>query len=172
MTRLTERQDQDFSDYVAGAWNRLRLRAFRICHDWDHAADLVQSALTVAYKYWGRLEGVTNRDAYVTKIMVRFYIREIQPWSSAEIPMAALPEPPPGPALEAEAADDRVALVAALRHLGPRQRTVLVLRFLADLQVEDTAQMLMCGPSTVRSQSTRALNALRNILTVSSHDIS
>ena len=130
---------------------------FYICRDWDQAADLVQQALMVAYKRWDTIEEVANLDAYITKIMVRSHLRERRSRSSDEILMAELPEQLPTTFLETEAVDERIALIAALRQLGRRQRTVVALRYLADLQVDDTAQILTCTPSTVRSQSARAL---------------
>jgi RNA polymerase sigma-70 factor (sigma-E family) len=164
MPEPSKSKDQHFSEYFNDAWDRLRLRAFYICRDWEQAADLVQHALMVAYKHWDKIEDVANPDAYITKIMVRSHLRERRSRSSDEILMAELPEPQPTTALEAEAVDERIALIAALRQLGRRQRTVVALRYLADLQVDVAAQILTCAPSTVRSQSARALTTLRDIL--------
>ncbi len=164
MDRLTTSSDQEFTNYVAGSWGVLRLRAFRLCHDWDHAADLVQSALAVAYARWVLVEKATNRDAYVTTIIARLHFRErLDPRWKAEIPLSELPE---APAIEpqAEAVADRLVLGLALAQLGPRQRAVVLLRLLADLPVEEVARIMVCRPSTVRSQTQRALVRLREIL--------
>jgi RNA polymerase sigma-70 factor (sigma-E family) len=48
-----------------------------------------------------------------------------------------------------------------LRELPQRQRSVLVLRYYADLADDDIAQILGCRPATVRSIAHRALGALR-----------
>jgi RNA polymerase sigma factor (sigma-70 family) len=60
-----------------------------------------------------------------------------------------------------QGAEDRVALRAALLAVPPGQRTVLVLRFLADLSVEQVAETLGCTTGTVKSQTARGLVALR-----------
>jgi RNA polymerase sigma factor (sigma-70 family) len=63
-------------------------------------------------------------------------------------PVAASPDS------SAQAAE-RDVLMAALRSLPRRQREVLVLRYYADLDVGEVAQMLRIGPSTVRSATAR-----------------
>ncbi|MFG1923047.1 sigma-70 family RNA polymerase sigma factor [Cryptosporangium sp. NPDC048952] len=58
----------------------------------------------------------------------------------------------------------RLEMEAALRELPPRQRAVLVLRFYCDLSVEQTATVLRCATGTVKSQSARGLDKLREVL--------
>ena len=52
----------------------------------------------------------------------------------------------------------------ALSVLGPRQRATVVLRYWEDRSVEETAQVMGSESSTVRSQTVRALKALRSAL--------
>jgi RNA polymerase sigma factor (sigma-70 family) len=55
-------------------------------------------------------------------------------------------------------------MVQALAELPVRQREVVVLRFFADLSVEQTATALGCSTGTVKSYTSRALARLRNVL--------
>jgi DNA-directed RNA polymerase specialized sigma24 family protein len=48
--------------------------------------------------------------------------------------------------------------------LPARQRATLVLRFYCDLNVDQCAEILGCSPGTVKSQTARALDALRRAL--------
>jgi len=58
----------------------------------------------------------------------------------------------------------RDALMKGLRRVPPRQRAVLVLRFLEGLDVTATAEVLKCSEGTVKSQTARGLAALREAL--------
>ena len=52
----------------------------------------------------------------------------------------------------------------ALGRLSDRQRTVIVLRYLEDLSVEQTAALMGCGPGTVKKLAARGLTALRGLI--------
>ena len=64
--------------------------------------------------------------------------------------------PAPVPAVSA----DRLDLHRALRRLAPRHREVLVLRYVAELSVEEVARQLRLPPGTVKSRLSRARSAL------------
>lgn len=56
---------------------------------------------------------------------------------------------------------DRAAMWQALASLPPKQRAVLVLRYYEDLTDDQIAAILQCRAGTVRSNASRALQALR-----------
>ena len=60
--------------------------------------------------------------------------------------------------------DLRLAMRAALRHLPPAQRTVVVLRYYEDLTETQVAQVLGCSVGTVRSRTHRAVSRPRELL--------
>jgi len=53
-----------------------------------------------------------------------------------------------------------LAFVAALQHLPPRQRAVVVLRYFEDLSEREVAQVLGIRPGTVKSRLHYALERL------------
>ena len=56
--------------------------------------------------------------------------------------------------------------VAALGSLPPKMRAAVVLRHVHDLSVDDTAEALGCSVGTVKSQTSRGLEKLRDALAV------
>ena len=59
---------------------------------------------------------------------------------------------------------ERERVLAAIRVLPVGQRAVLVLRFLDDLSVAETAAALDCTQGPVKSQTSRALDRIRDVL--------
>jgi RNA polymerase sigma factor (sigma-70 family) len=82
--------------------------------------------------------------------------------SASETPVDVLPEQAAVNAYSEVDAQD--AAWWLLRDLPPRQRAVLVLRYLEDWQDGTIAQALGCSEVTVRSQAARALQKLRDSL--------
>ncbi len=58
--------------------------------------------------------------------------------------------------------------MAALATLPPRARAAVVLRYWADMSIEQVAAVLGCSAGTVKSQSSRALDKLRLLLDAAS----
>jgi RNA polymerase sigma-70 factor (ECF subfamily) len=59
-----------------------------------------------------------------------------------------------------DASVDDVVVRAAIDRLPPRQREAIVLRYFADLSVEETATVMRCAAGTVKAHTHKALAAL------------
>jgi RNA polymerase sigma factor (sigma-70 family) len=55
---------------------------------------------------------------------------------------------------------ERDAIIQAMRRLTPQQRAVVVLRYLEDMSVQETADALGCATGTVKAHTSRALERL------------
>jgi len=150
-----------FVAYYAAKGEMLRRTAFALCGDWHLAEDLTQTAFTKLYRVWRRIERHEALDQYARRVLLRAFLDQgRRPWRRES------PTAPESPALdegrwEDRGADDRLALKAALLGLPKRRRAVLVLRYWADLSVEQVAEILDCPPGTVKSLTARALADLR-----------
>jgi RNA polymerase sigma factor (sigma-70 family) len=69
-----------------------------------------------------------------------------------------------GQPTDQEQALERHGMLLALAELPARQRAVIVLRFYEDLTEAATAEVLGMRPGTVKSQTSRGLTRLREIL--------
>ena len=153
--------DAEFAEYVAGRLPSLRRLALLLCHDWHRADDLVQASITKLYVHWHRARKAANVDAYVRTIIVREFLHERRSAWARRVMLGSLLPDQPAADLDADAAIDLRAAIAAL---PARQRAVLVLRYYCDLDVEHSAEVLGCSPGTVKSQTARALASLRRRL--------
>ncbi|MFF1872244.1 SigE family RNA polymerase sigma factor [Streptomyces sp. CB03911] len=157
-----------FEEFAAARAGRLFQVAYLMCGDWHQAQDLVQTTLAKMYAVWGRLyrdEENPSPDAYARKVLLRCYLSHRRLRRSDEIAVADVPDCPAtlddltGPGTEL-----RLTLVSALRQLPPRNRAVVVLRYLEDHSIEAVAEMLGTSQSAVKGLSTRSLSRLREIL--------
>jgi RNA polymerase sigma-70 factor (sigma-E family) len=151
----------EYVEFVTPRLGRLRALAYQLSGDWHGADDLVQITLTKTLLNWRRVREATDIDMYVRAILVKAFLTErTLGWSRVRL-LAAIPERPAPPR---DGVEDRALVRAALARLPQRQRAVVVLRFLCDLSVAETAEILDCSPGTVKSQTHHALVALRGVL--------
>jgi RNA polymerase sigma-70 factor (sigma-E family) len=154
---------QDEEAFRAFAWSqraKLRRTAYLLCGDWHQADDLVQITLVKLYVAWKRVRSGENPEAYTRRILTRSFLDERRrPWRRE-----ALAGTVEDRAAARHSAEDRLDLRAALALLPPGQRATIVLRFWADASVAETAEALNCSEGTVKSQTARAIAALRDRL--------
>jgi len=156
--------DLPFEDFVAASSGRLFTLALLVCgHHRAEAEDLLQGVLERAYRRWGRICRGGDPERYVKAMLVN---ASVDRWRR----LRRRPEVSPGPGAagpavpdQAAAVADRDVLVRALAKLPPRQRAVIVLRYLEDLSETQTSAVLGCSEGTVKSQASRALARLREL---------
>jgi RNA polymerase sigma-70 factor (sigma-E family) len=154
------RFEEEFVAFAEAVSPRLRRTAYLLCGDWHAAEDLVQSALARVFVSWRRIRRQDSAHAYATRTLMNCYLADRRRKRPVEVLTDRFPER----AAALPAPETRLVVLNALAGLPPKSRAVVVLRYWADLSVEDTATMLGCSPGNVRSQSTRALSKLRLVL--------
>jgi RNA polymerase sigma-70 factor (sigma-E family) len=157
-------QDEVFRGFVAARGHALIRTAYLLTGDQHLAEDLVQTALEKAVQHWAAIRDVGAAEAYVRRTMYRENISIWRRRRLTEVPTQLVPEPrhdrPAGD--QADRSADRMVLRDALMRLGPKQRTVLVLRYFEDLTEQQTADLLGISVGTVKSQSHKALHTMRS----------
>ena len=149
--------EAEFDAFVVACSPGLLRTAYLLIGDEHRAEDLLQTALAKAWFAWRRIEW--EPEAYVRRIMATTSASWWRRRWAGETPTAELPEVEVPATSEAEV--ERNDLWLALRQLPPRQRAVVVLRYLEDRSENETAQLLNCSPGTVKSQAAKALAKLR-----------
>ena len=152
--------EQEFAEFAEASAPRLRRAAFLLCGDWHTAEDLAQTALAKVFVSWRKVRRQDAAHAYATRTLVNSYLAEKRLQRSTEIITDQLPDCP-APML---APETRMVVLDALGTLPPRSRAVVMLRYWADLSVDQAADVLGCSPGTVKTLGARALGKLRGVL--------
>lgn len=151
-------RDEEFRRFVAERSAALLRLAYLLCADRGLAEDVLQNALVKGYLRWPRI--ASNPEAYLRRVIVTTVADERRrPWRR-EQPAAEVPDRP-DPAEPYSAVEVRAQLLQALAALPPRQRAVVVLRHWVGLDPDSVAELLGCSSGTVRSQTARGLDRLR-----------
>jgi RNA polymerase sigma-70 factor (sigma-E family) len=157
--------ERAFAEFVRDRSMALYRTAYLIAGDTHHAEDLLQSALERTYRRWRRIGEMDHPEAYVRRIIVnlatdrwrgRRYVTEL-PLDEEALGDRELTDP-------ATRVDLRHGLAAALRRLPVAMRTVLVLRYWEGLPEAEVAAELGCSVGTVKSQASRGLVRLRELV--------
>ena len=125
------------------------------------AEDVVQEAFAGLFRRWAFLDDPAKAPAYLRSAVLnqcRNVTRRGTPPMPAQV-MAA-----DGADAALLAAEERRAVLAALRELPGRQREALVLRYFLDLPDAEIARSMGIRPGTVRSAVHRGLAALERVM--------
>jgi RNA polymerase sigma-70 factor (sigma-E family) len=136
--------------------------AFLVLGDRFVAEDVVQEAFCGLYGAWDRLPSHDNVVGYLRVSVLNGCRSTIR--RSRRAPRAIAVAPAASAEADALSGEERRAAVAAIRRLPPRQREALVLRYFADLPVNEIAQAMGVSAGTVKSTTARGLAALGRML--------
>ncbi|WP_432564929.1 SigE family RNA polymerase sigma factor [Kineococcus sp. SYSU DK003] len=151
-----------FEEFVTARGAALVRLARGLLRDPDTAEDVVQDVLAKALLKWGRISSADDPVAYVNRMVVNASTSFWRRAARREHATDQLPDAGYGDATGQLA--DRDELLAALRELPTKQRTVLVLRHFEDYSDEQIADLLDVTTGTVRSNAHRGLATLRTAL--------
>lgn len=153
-------RDAEFSAYMAARQASLLRTAYLLTGHRHSAEDLVQVALGKLYLSWDKVERRESLDGYVRRILVNEHNSLWRrAWKKRETTTAELPEQLV-PAHESHT-ERNDALWQAVQKLPTKQRAAVVLRYYEDLSEAETAHVLGVSVGTVKSQTSRAIAAMR-----------
>ena len=149
---------EDFDEFVRARSTGLLRVAYLLTGERGAAEDLVQEVLEQMYVHWRRIRGAP--EAYARRALVN---RATNRWRrrkpEAELRGVEVSEPD-----HSDGVAVREAVLEALRELPPKQRATVVLRYLEDLPVTEVAAAMNCSIGTVKSNTRRGIDRLREVL--------
>jgi RNA polymerase sigma-70 factor (sigma-E family) len=148
--------EAEYVEYVIARQRSFLRTAYAMLGSWPAAEDAVQSTFTALYAHWPRIRS-SNTEAYGRRVLVNTSISAIRR-RAREVVTDQVPD--------RVSRDDTgaVELMEALARLPVRDRAVLALRYLEDLSVRDVAAVCDVPEGTVKSQTSRALARLEELL--------
>jgi len=145
------------ADTYSAAYPRLQKAASqharRLLRDRGEADDVVQDALMRAYIAWDDVAGFA--EPWVARVAINLAIGRLR---RKPLPLLVA-ERGQAPVLPT---DTRIDVTRAVDGLPRRQREVIVLRYVADLALQEVADLLDISTGSVKRHLHRALTALRH----------
>jgi len=143
---------EDFDEFVRARSTGLLRVAYLLTGERGAAEDLVQEVLEQMYVHWRRIRGAP--EAYARRALVN---RATNRWRRRK-PETALS------GVEVSEPDHSDGVAVRSRELPPKQRATVVLRYLEDLPVVEVAAAMNCSIGTVKSNTRRGIDRLREVL--------
>lgn len=164
-TQLNQRDTSEIEALFHNHFRKLGRLAFLLTNDLQEAEDVVADVfLKLTERY--DTQKLDNPIAFLRASVVNNSISVLR---HRKVKDKMLPKLAPGASGDstydsAVSATDSSAIVRALQQLTIRQRQVIVLRYYADLDERETAEIMGLRIGSVKSHSARGFAALRHIL--------
>jgi RNA polymerase sigma factor (sigma-70 family) len=155
---LRRRRPEALADLLAAYGKEIQGVAYLILRDRSDAEDVVVETLLTAYERAGDLRDEKAFRAWLMRIATNHALG-MRRGNARIVRLHVVPDlggGDPGPA-----STDRVALLDGVADLPAAMRAAVVLRYYADLPVEDVAAALGKSPNTIKAQLQTALDRLR-----------
>lgn len=152
--------EAEFDDFYRSTAQRVVHLVYASTGDLELARDSTQEAFARAWQRWDQVRATDEPGAWVRTVARRIAISAWRKDTNRTKAMERHGEGsgPSGPT------EDRVAVVAALKMLGPDVRETLALHYLTDLSVEEISRQTGTPPGTIKARLHRGRAQLAKIL--------
>lgn len=159
---LRRRRPEALDDLLAVYGPELQATAYLILRDRADAEDVVVETLLTAYDKAGSIRDERALRSWLYRVATNHAL-SLRRSEARVVRLDVVPDAP-APGDLARGATDHVALMGAIDGLPRRTRAAVVLRYYADLSVDDVAAAMGTSPNTVKTQLREALEQLRRRL--------
>jgi RNA polymerase sigma-70 factor (ECF subfamily) len=152
---------RDFDEFTSEHYGQVLRTVALAIGDRSRAEDATQEAFLKAFRKWRTVRSMERPESWLLVVAMnaeRRRWRRVPVVVRGEVECIGVPD-------HAGAVSAAVSVDGALRLLTPRQRTAVVLRYLADLPISAIARALGCADGTAKATLHQALAKLRVELT-------
>jgi RNA polymerase sigma-70 factor (sigma-E family) len=150
---------RDFEQFFDAEYDPMVRSLTLALGDHDAAEDAAQEGFSRAHVRWAAVAAMDRPATWVYVVAVRYEGRRLRRHKRSDIPQGG---PLSGPD-EATAVADRAVVFGLLAQLTSRQRRAVLLRYHADLTLDQIADALGCSVGTVKATLHQAVQRLRAI---------
>jgi RNA polymerase sigma factor (sigma-70 family) len=154
---LRMRQPAVLENLLATYGREIQAVAYLIVRDRADAEDVVVETLVSALEHGPSLREDSALRAWLLRIATNRAL-SMRRRTARVVRLEVVPEMPARGGVDS---DSRLALLDGIAGLPPRMRAALVLRYYADLSVDECATALGKSPNTIKAQLQEALARLR-----------
>jgi RNA polymerase sigma factor (sigma-70 family) len=155
---LRRRRPEALDDLLASHGREIQAVAYLILRDRADAEDVVVETLLTAYERIGSLRDEQAFRTWLLRIATNLALG-VRRRSGRVVRLHVVPDIGGGD--PTPASTDRIALLDGIADLPGAMRAAVVLRYYADLPVEEVAAALGKSPNTIKAQLQTALDRLR-----------
>jgi RNA polymerase sigma-70 factor, ECF subfamily len=160
---LRRRRPETLAELLDAHGREIQSVAFLILRDRPLAEDVTIETLLTAFEKAGQIRDDAALRAWLLRVATNRAL-SIRRRSARVVDLTVVPDHAAPGDLASESAD-HVALLAGVADLPVQMRAAVVLRYYADLPVDEVARALGKSPNTIKAQLQTALDRLRRSLT-------
>lgn len=151
----------ELEELFRASHRRLLLSMYAITGNLAEAQDVVADAFVVAVSRRDKVLSADNPQAWLQRVARNIAASR---WRRALRLRSLLPKAAPPDPVSAEISPDRVALMAAIRQLPRGQAEAVALHYIADLPIDEIAEIQGVAVGTVKARLHRARTTLAGSL--------
>jgi len=156
---LRRRRPETLGDLLDTYGRELQSVAYLILRDRAEAEDVVIETLLTAFEKGGTIRDERALRAWLLRVATNRAIG-VKRRTGRVVRLEVVPDQPMTGDLGADSSD-RIALLDGIADLPLQMRAAVVLRYYADLSVDEVAATLGKSPNTIKAQLQSALDRLR-----------
>lgn len=160
MLHKKEEQIEFIKEYIKSNQQDFYRLAYSYTKNSDDALDIVQEAI---YKAIANARTLKN-PAYLKTWVYRILVNESINWIRKRKNIVLDETVPNNLLYEDKDIAEEISIYNAIQQLEPKLRTIIILRFFEDMNLEEISTITKTNLNTVKSRLYKSLNILKNII--------